>query len=244
MTLLDHLLIVVLFLLLPLEGYFEFRGFKTAARAGDTRARSRLLIRTMAMEWTLTVALLAGWQSAGRAWTDLGLEVVGGWRAGVGIAAVALAACIVYMQHQSIARLSPERLDRLVKRTGDSLLMLPTNAAESRLFAAIALTAGICEEVLCRGFVFWYVGHWIGPWPTVVGAAIPFGIAHIYQGPKGAVRTAVIGVVIGSLYVATGSLLWPMIVHATIDLGAGMLGKLFNRPMPAPASPAPDVAVL
>src|SRR5262249_15242874 len=83
------------------------------------------------------------------------------------------------------------------------------------------VTAGICEELLCRGFMIWYLGHWMSPWVAVVVASVPFGLAHLYQGPKGAVRTGMVALVIGSLYVATGSLLWPMIVHAAVDLGAG-----------------------
>jgi membrane protease YdiL (CAAX protease family) len=238
MTLLDHLLMVVLVVALPLEGYFEFRNMLASLKRGDEAARSRVLVRTIVLQWSLAFALLAGWQSAGRAWGGVGLAVDWGWRAGVGAAGVALTLWLVWAQRRGVRRLSPERLQRLIARTGDTVLLLPATPGEKRIFAATAITAGVCEELLCRGFVFWYLGHWMSPWAAVAVASVPFALAHSYQGPKGAVRTGVVALVIGSLYVLTGSLLWPMLVHAVIDLGGGMLGELLRRPPPVQAGTA------
>jgi membrane protease YdiL (CAAX protease family) len=231
MTLLDHLLVFVLVVALPWEGRYSIRRLAEACRRGDLKARSRTLFQVIAIEWALTLALLAGWQSAGRAWPDLGLTVVSGWRAVVGALVVLAALGLVWLQRRSVMKLSPERCERLKAKLGDTVLLLPTNAAERRLFAATAMTAGVCEELLCRGFLLWYLGHWMGPWVAVVVGAIPFGVAHLYQGRKGVVKTGVMGLLLGVLFVGTGSLLWPMIVHAAIDLGAGMLGDRLGRPV-------------
>ena len=53
---------------------------------------------------------------------------------------------------------------------------------------------------------------------TIVLSSILFGFAHIYQGWKGAVGTAVAGVVLAYLYVVTGSLILPIIVHILLDI--------------------------
>ncbi|MEJ7704018.1 MAG: CPBP family intramembrane glutamic endopeptidase [Geodermatophilaceae bacterium] len=45
-----------------------------------------------------------------------------------------------------------------------------------------------------------------------------FGLAHLYQGRGGVVTTSVLGALLTFLYVGTGTLLVPMLVHAAIDL--------------------------
>jgi membrane protease YdiL (CAAX protease family) len=51
---------------------------------------------------------------------------------------------------------------------------------------------------------------------TVAGAV--FGLAHAYQGVTGVVTTGVLGGVLAALYLGTGSLLLPVVLHALIDL--------------------------
>ena len=48
--------------------------------------------------------------------------------------------------------------------------------------------------------------------------ALAFGWAHLYQGAGGVISTALIGVLLTVLYLVTGSLLVPMLVHVAIDL--------------------------
>lgn len=234
MTSLDHLLVFVLVVLVPLQGWSEIRSLIAALRRGDAWARSQALLGTIALQWTLALALLAGWQTGRRDWAALGLTLPGGWRAAIGVAAVAATAWLVWKQERSVARLDPERRRRLRERSGDGLLLLPTTRTEQRIFAATAVTAGVCEELLCRGFLFWYLSRWLGPWVVVIAASVPFGLAHIYQGTKGAVKTGVVALFLGALYVGSGSLIWPMIVHAMIDLGAGRLGPLLAAPSTRP----------
>jgi membrane protease YdiL (CAAX protease family) len=57
-----------------------------------------------------------------------------------------------------------------------------------------------------------------------------FGFAHLYQGIAGVLGTALIGALLVGLYLSTGSLLLPILVHAIIDIRAFLL-------VPAPASP-------
>ena len=52
-------------------------------------------------------------------------------------------------------------------------------------------------------------------------SSIVFGVGHLYQGPTGALRTGVIGMVFAVLTIATGSLWVPMLVHVLIDVFQG-----------------------
>jgi membrane protease YdiL (CAAX protease family) len=99
--------------------------------------------------------------------------------------------------------------------------VLPRTAGERRLFAVVGVTAGICEEWLYRGFFLAVVAAATGgppAWALVLGAAGAFGLAHAYQGPAGVVSTGLLGGGMAVMYLQTGSLLLPVVLHALIDL--------------------------
>ncbi len=85
----------------------------------------------------------------------------------------------------------------------------------------LAVTAGICEEIVFRGFGFAYV-RFLWPDATdgwlIVITSVVFGLAHLYQGLRGVVLTGLAGAVFASMTVTTGSLLPAIAVHAMVDL--------------------------
>jgi membrane protease YdiL (CAAX protease family) len=102
-----------------------------------------------------------------------------------------------------------------------TLALLPRTRAERRLFTLVGVSAGICEEWLYRGFFLAVVSAISGglPGPALVAVAgVAFGLAHVYQGPGGVLLTGVLGAVLAALYLDTGSLLLPVVLHALIDL--------------------------
>jgi membrane protease YdiL (CAAX protease family) len=102
-------------------------------------------------------------------------------------------------------------------------LLVPRSKKERRLFALVALTAGICEEFLMRGILFAVVMNLfpgLSAYAVPVICALLFGVAHAYQGIKGIVQTSVVGLFLGLLYLATGSLIPGMILHFAIDLSS------------------------
>jgi len=61
-------------------------------------------------------------------------------------------------------------------------LMVPRDSHERRLWMGLSLTAGLCEEVLYRGFLIWYLRMLLPGMAAVLLAAIVFGVAHRYLG--------------------------------------------------------------
>jgi membrane protease YdiL (CAAX protease family) len=118
--------------------------------------------------------------------------------------------------------------------------LLPTSQEERRAFVPLALTAGICEEVLYRGFLASYV-VWLWPGASdgwIIGIiAVSFGLAHLYQGSLGVVVTGLLGALLGSMVIATGSLLPAIVIHALIDLRIVFLPDLrAPETQPSPAT--------
>jgi membrane protease YdiL (CAAX protease family) len=80
----------------------------------------------------------------------------------------------------------------------------------------------VCEETLFRGFFGFYTYPWMPLWvAAIVGSAL-FGFAHLYQGPRGMLRTGAAGLILWGCYLATGSILPGMVLHAAIDVRSGL----------------------
>lgn len=104
--------------------------------------------------------------------------------------------------------------------------LLPRTKAERNTFYLLSITAGICEEIIFRGFVFAYLLQYMDIFWVVIVSSVLFGLAHSYQGLKGVPVTGSIGLLLALIYVYTGSIWASMVLHALIDLGAGYLSWL------------------
>jgi membrane protease YdiL (CAAX protease family) len=84
----------------------------------------------------------------------------------------------------------------------------------------VAIGAGVSEELMFRGaFTAAAVGVFgLGPVAAVLAVAGLFGALHAYLGWRGVAGSAVAGVLLGALYLMSGSVLLPAVVHAAIDL--------------------------
>jgi len=113
--------------------------------------------------------------------------------------------------------------------------LLPRTGAERRTFALLALTAGVCEEVLYRGFGLAAL-RWAAPGTghagLIAASAAAFGLAHLYQGPVGVALTGLVGAYFAWLAIATGSLLPVILLHALLDL------RILGLPLDAVPVPA------
>jgi len=57
----------------------------------------------------------------------------------------------------------------------------------------------------------------------IIGSAVLFGIAHLYQGKRGLLSTLIVGALFSGVRAWTGSLIPPLVAHFTADLTAGFL---------------------
>jgi membrane protease YdiL (CAAX protease family) len=99
--------------------------------------------------------------------------------------------------------------------------LLPRTGTERRWFALLAVTAGICEELLYRGFglaALRWAAPGISETTLVVVTGAAFGLAHLYQGRLGVTLTGLLGAYLAWITISTGSLLPVMLLHALLDL--------------------------
>ncbi len=113
--------------------------------------------------------------------------------------------------------------------------ILPQSRAELLPFLALALTAGLCEEFLYRGFAMAALTRAGLPvWTVVLLSSILFAMAHLYQGRGGIVSTLVIGTVFGTARIAYDGLAPVILWHSAVDAVAGVAGpKYLLKQVPA-----------
>lgn len=113
---------------------------------------------------------------------------------------------------------------RVAKAMQSLRFALPVTARERHWWILVSLSAGVCEEILYRGFVTHYFSGSLsatislgtmGAWLT---SSLFFGLAHAYQGVAGIVRTTLGGLILGSIAILSGGLLLPIALHFLFDL--------------------------
>jgi uncharacterized protein len=216
----------------------QYRRVKRAISQGDSRARMRLYRRVIVFEWISALlafcALRFDWSRlnpktlhlenlsllpALSPQTAFGRGVVIGVE---GVIALALIGFLVV----SIARQGTVSLtetaaaSRWSKLVPDFSALIPVSRQERLGCVALAISAGVGEEIVFRGWMLATLKSRFGLGGTmlVVVAALAFGLAHAYQGLFGVMLTGIYGVIFCELYVTTGSLLVPIVLHALVDL--------------------------
>jgi hypothetical protein len=220
MSLLDTGFVVVFTLLFPLYGILEYQVLLREIEQGAPNARLGAYRKTITVQWIITAILLALWFGRGRSSADLGIRWSNDW---TGWAALLIAAGIVAgfeIQRRAIVRNEPLR-EQLRAATQSLAGLLPHTQRELNYFSLLSVTAGICEELLYRGFLIWYIQQIAGLNWAIVVSSLLFGYGHAYQGLSGFIKTAVAGLVSAGLYVFGGSILVPIVLHMAIDLLQG-----------------------
>jgi membrane protease YdiL (CAAX protease family) len=236
----------------------RYRLLQVAVANGDERARVRLYQHALGFEWTSALlALLA----LGFDWSKLNPRLLGlndmpllrsllqqgtfdrskmgGIFFGLAIGTVGFVVARIRSNRQAtVSGISPIA-PRWRKLLPDFSALIPATTRERLLWVLVAVSAGICEEIVFRG---WLLSSLHGPLKLngtvlVAVAAGIFGLAHIYQQVTGVLLTTLAGVLFCALYVASGSLLVPMVIHVLVDARFAVLPTLRNRE-PQPALPA------
>jgi membrane protease YdiL (CAAX protease family) len=105
-----------------------------------------------------------------------------------------------------------------------ALKVFPRDGVERVCFTALVCTVAICEEFIYRGFAQYVFQAWSGSLAVgIVGSALLFSIAHLYQGKRGLVSTFGAGALFAGVRAWTGSLVPTISAHFVADLTIGLL---------------------
>ena len=203
--------------LVAVEPWWGKRTYKNLERVrdADPRALTRMFGQGIAVWWILAgVAVSAVLVSPGVGAKELGLVPIDGeWDTLAGaVVGMAIAMAVV-------ALLTRKTSGALTPGQKAASALLPRTTRERWWGAGASVTAGICEELVFRG-LFIAVGVGAGLAPVVAAgiSLVVFVLVHLYQGPKGMVFITVVGAALTKVYLSTGSLFVPIILHILLDL--------------------------
>src|SRR5262245_48334571 len=224
LTLADTLLSLLIVVGLPLRAWFSMRALNTAPARGLAALRRRLWARAILSQWALVTLVVIVWLAHHRNLAVLGLVLKPtGGLAGVMVGLVTIVAIVL---RQRVAVDTDEQIrERIRVRLGPVQRLMPRRGPGFAHFAALAWTAGPCEELPFRGYLAWVAGILL-PFPVAPAAqALVFGICHAYQGPRGIVLTTFAGAFLTAVVLVSGSLYPAMLIHGLMDLHAGDLAR-------------------
>jgi membrane protease YdiL (CAAX protease family) len=226
----DNALFALLLAVPLLEWKWNWPRYLAKLAADPENARSGHYRRLVVAEWIPTLALLVEWAVLGRPWSALRLTGNEPMRLELGLVYVAAMIGLLMMQRFALLR-RPGRRARVRRALEYAVPLMPHTQPERRLFWAVSITAGACEEIFFRGFLTWYFSAWMGPVAAVILASVLFGAGHVYMGIAQVPKTALIGLIFAIVVSLTGSL-WPaMLLHAAVDWNSGELGfKMLRKP--------------
>jgi membrane protease YdiL (CAAX protease family) len=106
-----------------------------------------------------------------------------------------------------------------VPGSGAYSALLPRTPGQRWLAGGVAVSAGICEELIYRGlFIALGLALGLSPLAAAAVAVAVFMLGHLYQGLSGALLSLLAGIAFTGLYLRTGSLIAPIVVHVLVDL--------------------------
>jgi uncharacterized protein len=204
-----RLLVVFLLTVLPVLALAQVAP---AEEAADELPRLGIYLSSAAALWVLALVVVLGARASGFTWGLLGVRPLGVgafllWTAGATVAAVG-----VVLAGQRLRLAESPLLRHLIPRT----------RGERVAFAGLSLTAGICEELVFRGFLIsaLFVAT-DSLWLAVALSAGAFAVVHAYQRAGGAARAGVLGLLLTLPVLVTGSVLPSMAAHALVDVVGG-----------------------
>jgi len=219
------LIFFVLAVILPWRGRARLKTLLVMPHVGAME-RIVLYASTIAFQWVIVAVV--SWRAWAHGYTavELGLTTRDGTRLIIGsIVGAATIATFHWFNLRRVGRIRPNSrgsIQAIAER------ILPQSTMELLPFLALAITAGLCEEFLYRGFAMAVLTRLgVVAWVAVLVSSILFGLAHLYQGRGGLVSTMFVGIVLGIGRVMYGSLVPVIFWHAAVDVIAGIAGPRY-----------------
>jgi membrane protease YdiL (CAAX protease family) len=219
------LIFFVLGVIVPWRGRARLQQLLAKPRV-EPAERLSLYCSTIAFQWL--AAAVAAWRAWAHGFTAALLGLAAPHRLSLIAITVLGAALIVTLQWLNLRRMGRSAsslrgpLQALAER------ILPQSTIELIPFFALAVTAGLCEEFLYRGFAMAVLSRMGLPAAAVVLlSSVLFGMAHLYQGRAGFVSTTLLGILLGVSRTVLGSLVPVVFWHLGVDVVAGIAGPRY-----------------
>ena len=219
-------ILLTFFIVVSVLGYFDYKKYKGVVFTEKMRCKS--YFQSITLLWGATLGIFIMSFIGNISLKDIGFRQINFnyniWFTVVTLIFSGLA--FVFFMYQLIASLVSVKFKEQVAGTTGSegaVRVLPRTKKEKCLFSFVSLSAGICEELIYRGFMIFLLITIFPDIPVFLIVLLPsilFGSGHIYQGLKGVFATGALGALFLCLFLVTDSLLLPMVLHFIVDFSS------------------------
>lgn len=230
----DAVFLFFLFGVMPIYGAVSYKRYLQRIAAGDLADRVSLYLGSMLLQSAALLVLLVTWAILDRPRQDLGILLPERQGLLIGAVIIVLSTGLLVYALIIARRLNANSRQAQIGSLGDLVHFLPQTDKELRAAYLLSVTAGVVEEIVYRGFVLWCLFLYFPDWLALVISSVAFGLAHSYQGVAGVFKTGGLGLVLAMIYVGTGTIWIPVIIHALIDILQMATARELFRPVSEP----------
>lgn len=225
---------ITLLLLIVYPIYAQRREWPAMLRriaSGEPDARVTIYQSFMVQQWVAVAAIVGLGVLTHRPLSAFALTLPQGRGVYVSAGAALVTGVLLWLQWRSVTRVAPERRVALRARFENLDGLAPHTPNERRWFWPLSVTAGVCEELVFRGYLVWVLQPWLGTWGAAAVSLVGFTAGHAYQGRRHIPNVAMAGSFLTLLALLSGSVLPGMVLHALVDLGGGeTMYRIFGPP--------------
>jgi membrane protease YdiL (CAAX protease family) len=121
-----------------------------------------------------------------------------------------------------------EKRDSSLDTLDETTPFLPKSLKELPAYIVMCISAGVFEEIIYRGFMVTYFLPEYNfsdglPILAVTAPAFLFSLAHYYQGWQAVLKIFLLSMLLGIIFLSSGSIWVVMLIHFLIDLIGGLV---------------------
>ena len=204
-------------------------GDASAGQLADHSKAIPFYVSALIIEWALFCYCYIGVRRNGGTLATLS---GGRWKRPKDILLDIIVAALFWVIWEGAAYGSQFLLDKLFPGTKVAAIdsLFPHSWKEIAFWIVLCVSAGICEEVVYRGYLQKQFLALTGSVAVAIALqGVVFGISHGYQGWKNVVVISILGMLFGILAVWRGNLRANIVAHAWSDIWGGWLHFFFFR---------------
>ena len=225
-TLWDHLFFVLIGIVIPvlslMRGKVEMEDVKLSIAD-----KKKFYLANAGVLWIGALMVFILWLLAWRPLSEMGFRIPITDTLVIALTALFIIAYIVETYTEVTREDNEEEIQK-------SAVFLPQNYQEFFYFIILSISAGVCEEIVYRGFLVNYLMTIIDDRivafnVAVIFPAIIFGVVHMYQGMKSVLKIGIMSLLFSTIFIFSQSLLIVIILHTAVDIISGYIGMKITQ---------------
>ena len=214
---------VVLGLIYPTYLYINRNKIRKILK--DEKLKLKEYKNTIYLQWVMLILVLLNLLYQKQPFSQLGLTLDLNIFFLIGFGIILIGIPILFFT----LKITADSGQNIKEKYGEIFHTLPANKEEYNWFLGVSVTAGICEEILYRGFLFLILSTYMHYVLAIILLNIAFGLLHVWSTHKNMLSAFFLGLLFSVVYMLTGSLILSILIHIMVDVYVGTLAYRTNK---------------